>query len=161
MKGEQHKGMKDRILIQLSGYAMALMMVLIVIQVIARYVFVSPLSWSEELTRAVFVWFTMVGVYLAFRQGRHIGIEAFPRLMGNLGKKIVRIIENIVVLAFIVIMTWYGMSYAMSMSQNTPALRIPMWLIYGIIPLTGLALVIDSIRQILHISTSERKAEQI
>lgn len=153
--------MKDRILIQLSGYAMIVMMILIVLQVIARYIFISPLSWSEELTRAIFVWFTMVCVYLAFRQGRHIGIEAFPRLMGKLGKKIVRLIENVVILVFIVTMTWYGMSYAISMSQSTPALGIPMWLIYGIIPLTGLALVIDSIRQISNISASERKAEQL
>ena len=35
---------------------MALMTLLVFVQVIMRYVFISSLSWSEELARFIFLW---------------------------------------------------------------------------------------------------------
>lgn len=153
--------MRDKFTINLGGYAMALMMVLIVAQVIARYVFKSPFSWTEELTRAVFVWATMIAVYMALKQKRHIGIEAIPRFMGNAGQKTVKVIEILLVLFFLGVMTWQGTLYAMMVKQKTPALSIPMTLIYGIIPLTGAVMIIESISQIISLLRCERKVEQL
>jgi TRAP-type C4-dicarboxylate transport system permease small subunit len=45
------------------------------LQVVFRYVFQSPLSWSEELARYLFVWSGFLGVALATMRGAHFAID--------------------------------------------------------------------------------------
>ena len=40
--------------------------------VVARYVFVAPLVWSDELASLLFIWLTMLGAVIAFRRGEHM-----------------------------------------------------------------------------------------
>ena len=49
------------------------------LQVICRYVFNSPLVWSEELARYLFVWIGLVGAGAAVRTGGHFGLDLLVR----------------------------------------------------------------------------------
>ena len=44
--------------------------------VIARYVFHSPLIWSDELASILFLWLVMLGLAVAFERGDHMRMTA-------------------------------------------------------------------------------------
>ena len=48
-------------------------------QVFARYVLSSPLIWSEELARYLFVWIVLIGAAAAVRLNEHFGLDLLRR----------------------------------------------------------------------------------
>jgi TRAP-type C4-dicarboxylate transport system permease small subunit len=53
-------------------------------QVVLRYLFNAPLTWSEELARYLFIWCAFLGWIVAFRRNTHLSIsfvaERLPRV---------------------------------------------------------------------------------
>jgi tripartite ATP-independent transporter DctM subunit len=49
---------------------------ILLIGVIARYVFRSPLMWTDELAQAVFLWLGMIGAIVALNRGEHMRMTA-------------------------------------------------------------------------------------
>ncbi|MFD1625629.1 TRAP transporter large permease subunit [Azospirillum griseum] len=45
----------------------------------ARYVFHTPLVWSDELASLIFLWLAMLGAVVALRRGEHMRLTAFVR----------------------------------------------------------------------------------
>ncbi len=45
--------------------------------VVSRYVFQSPLTWSDELASALFLWLAMLGAVVALRRGEHMRLTVF------------------------------------------------------------------------------------
>jgi TRAP-type C4-dicarboxylate transport system permease small subunit len=72
-------------------------------QVITRYVLDSPLIWSEEAARYLFVWVSMIGAALAIREGGHFGLDVLIRPMPKL-KSILAPSVTVVVVAFLLIL---------------------------------------------------------
>ena len=48
------------------------------LQIVNRFVFRLPLSWSEELQRFVHIWIVILAVPVAYRRGAHIGMNMLP-----------------------------------------------------------------------------------
>ena len=44
--------------------------------VVARFVFHSPLIWSDELASMLFIWLAMFGAVIALRRGEHMRMTA-------------------------------------------------------------------------------------
>jgi TRAP-type C4-dicarboxylate transport system permease small subunit len=61
------------------GALVAAMTVTSFLQVVCRYVLNSPLVWSEELARYLFVWIGLVGAGAAVRTGGHFGLDLLYR----------------------------------------------------------------------------------
>jgi len=55
-------------------------------QVIARYVFIQPFRWTEELARYAFIWMSFLGASMAFKDNTNISIDTIAT---RLPKKIV------------------------------------------------------------------------
>jgi tripartite ATP-independent transporter DctM subunit len=47
----------------------------------ARYIFNSPLIWSDELATVLFVWLSALGSVIALRRGEHMRLTAFVRIL--------------------------------------------------------------------------------
>ena len=61
------------------GALVAAMTLTSFLQVVCRYVLNSPLVWSEELARYLFVWIGLVGAGAAVRTGAHFGLDLLYR----------------------------------------------------------------------------------
>ena len=68
--------------------ALAAMAVIMGIQVIARYIFGASLSWSEELTRYIFIWAGFLSVSYCTKKCISIKIEQFVAMFPKRGKAI-------------------------------------------------------------------------
>src|SRR3954467_12412482 len=53
--------------------------------VVARYVFLQPIVWSDELAGAIFLWLSMLGAVIALRRGEHM---CFVGLTGRGGPRL-------------------------------------------------------------------------
>ena len=68
----------------LNATAFAFLTLLAVWQVITRYVFNDPSTWSEELSSYMFAWVTLLGAAYVFGQMGHMNI---PILIERLSQK--------------------------------------------------------------------------
>mgnify|MGYP003147398950 FL=1 len=90
----------------LTCATLAIIVTLTLAQVVFRYFFDSPLLWSDELSRLLVVWMTFIGAAVVCWQGRHLSVDVFVNLMPEKVRKIIRISNQILALAFLGVMTW-------------------------------------------------------
>src|SRR4051794_41815726 len=50
--------------------------------VVSRYVFHSPLTWSDELASILFLWLAMLGAVVAYRRVEHMRMSALVNRAG-------------------------------------------------------------------------------
>lgn len=128
----------------LLNMLMAVLVTVVFLQVIFRFVLGSPLAWTEELARYSLIWLTFLGAAYAMSLRAHIGMEFFVNLFRTPGKKALYLIASIASLMFFLLMVVEGYNLAMQgMAQTSPVLRIPMGMIYMIIPVSGAILIIN------------------
>lgn len=100
------------------------------IQVFSRYVLGQSLSWSEEITRYLFIWCGFLSVSFCSKKCLSIKIEQFVVLFPRRGKALFKIINHTFELIFFLYMIPFSFSYMMSAVQSgqlSPACNIPMY----------------------------------
>ncbi len=132
-------------------FCVAALAVLLIANVFARTFFQS-IYFAEELSKFLVMLTTFTGVSYGVRKARHIRMGAFLDAMPVKMEKVFIIIISLVSALVMGIMTWFSYLYlmnAMDMAHMTPALRMPKWTFYVVIPVGfGLA-CIQYIRTIL------------
>jgi TRAP-type C4-dicarboxylate transport system permease small subunit len=127
---------------------MSLMTVIMFIQVVARRVFSRSLSWSEELARYLFLWLIYLGISYGAKIRKHIKIEAFLAVFPKKARPFVTILGDILFLGFAVFIIYTSFIWVqrqIMLGQLSPALHVPMWVIYAS-PFVGF--IMTSIRQV-------------
>lgn len=110
-------------------------------QVAARYIFNNPLSWSEELSRLVFIWTVFLGAGVMVRHGGHVSVDSLVLLLPKPLQKLLSYFSIFVIAASCVILVAYGWKIIATIGSLSPALRVPMRAFYGAVP-TGAALIL-------------------
>lgn len=125
------------------------MVVVVFVATVARYLDLFPMFWGEELARYIMVYLAYTGAGLAMKTGSHISVSFLVDRIKN--AKIRRLFDvlSLAVLLFftssIVIMMINIIQRLVAMKQTSPALFIPIWIMYAAVPY-GMILV--SIRAI-------------
>jgi TRAP-type C4-dicarboxylate transport system permease small subunit len=106
---------------------LAVMTVLITWQVFARFVVGDSLTFSEEVSRFLMIWLTLLGSAYAVRRGSLLAVELLPDLLHGTAWKVVKVSAHLLSLAFYVILITYGWQIASIVSyQKAPATGISM-----------------------------------
>ncbi len=106
------------------------MTVIMGVQIFCRYVLSMSLSWSEELTRYLFIWSGFLSVSYCSKKCLSIKIEQFVAAFPRRGKAIFKIVNHTFELIFFIYMIPFAYSYMMSSvysGQLSPACGIPMY----------------------------------
>ena len=156
---DKAKNILDQILKVVSVVLFIAMVLLTTYQVIARYVFKSPSSISEVLTRYAFVWLIIVSATYVFGQRDHIAITFLRDKFKGMGRKIIDVaIECVIIIFSATIMVYGGFTVTrMNMLQYDSMLNIPTGIVYSIIPVCGVLIILYSIYNI--IQSAKTKAE--
>lgn len=119
------------------------MVVVVVAQVIWRYLLGAALPWSEELARFLFIWITFLGASIASRRAAHIGMDSLVKLLNPRWQRYAGIAGDLVVALFLVVMvvSGWGLTKATT-DQPSPALDLSMSWVYLSIPLGGIAMLV-------------------
>lgn len=110
----------------------------VILQVFSRYVLNHSLFWSEELARYLLVWLTFIGATVAYHRSMHPGVDVIFKRLERKNRQRIKRLVHLVSLIFFLVMIWYGCTFAYFIRvQTSPALALPKWLIFSIIPISG------------------------
>ncbi len=115
----------------------AALAVLLMANVAARTFFQS-IYFAEEISMFLVMLITFTGVSYGVRKARHIRMGAFLDAMPPKMEKVFIIVISLVSAIVMAMMAWASWEYlinAMSRGHMTPALRLPKWIFYVIIPI--------------------------
>ena len=140
------------------------MTVIMGIQVFARYALGASLSWSEELTRYLFIWSGFISVSYCTKKCISIKIEQFVAMFPRRGESIVQSGEPHDRTCLVLYLIPYAVLYlksAFESGQVSPACQIPMYYIQAA-PLFSFVLVAFRIiqRWIIEFKIVIRKDEE-
>jgi TRAP-type C4-dicarboxylate transport system permease small subunit len=100
------------------------------LNVVARYVFNSPIDWAEEFSRYAFIWLAFMAAVVANNHGRQITIDILVTSLPRGGQKTCRIVVDVVTLALMGAMAYYGWLAARTATSQTATLGIPRFWVY-------------------------------
>lgn len=125
----------------LTGLAAAMFLVmtaLVCLQVFYRYVLNSPLTGSEEATRAILIYIVMLGSAVAVGNRSHMAIDYFYHKLPAFFRKAAALLCLLSIGAISLLLMVKGSELAQrTMMQSTPALQIPKGLIVYAFPVGG------------------------
>ena len=125
------------------GFSMA---ALVAVQVFFRYALNHSLFWSEELARFLLVWLTFLGASVAYHRRAHPGIDTVALLLPACLKKTAAICVHLASLCLFSVMIVYGCQFAYFVRlQISPALYLPKWIIYSVVPFSGGVLMLHAL----------------
>jgi TRAP-type C4-dicarboxylate transport system permease small subunit len=125
--------------------------ILVFAQVIMRYVFNSSLSWSEELTRFIFIWQIWLGTSMGLREKKHIKVEVLQGALGPKAVLIMDMVANLIWMAACIYFAYGGTVLVLDlMGKNaiSTAMSIPLWIVYAALPFSSFILVIRQALQL-------------
>ncbi|MCI6175987.1 TRAP transporter small permease [bacterium] len=126
-----------------SVVIVAVMVLLVLWQVVARYLLNNPSTFTEALTRYLFVWLVLVSATYAFGSRDHMCISVLNARLKGRAKTAVNIAIEVLTILFAACVMIFGGSVItrMQMVSMDSSLHIPMGLVYSIIPICGVLTV--------------------
>jgi TRAP-type C4-dicarboxylate transport system permease small subunit len=146
MKSLVHKLTRcDHLLAKGEGWVLItlvmVMTVVVMLQVIYRYVLARPLDWSEELARYLFVWISILGAALSVQRRGHFGMDFFFRMFPDKGRRFLIFLIYFLMGVVILVILVEGISLVRkTAAQQSPAMEISMGWAYACLPV-GAALM--------------------
>lgn len=136
----------------LIGAALAFSSALLFVNVVLRYVFLSPLNWAEEATLYLLVWIVFIGGSIAIRTRGHMAIDLLPLALAPANRRRLAVAVALATLAFFVVFFWYSLEHTLrvrSIDQLTPVMQAPMWLTYLAMPVGSFLMGLRTIQSIV------------
>lgn len=139
----------------LCSLFLAITVIVVMLQVILRYLFHSPIFWFEELTRYLLVWVSFLGLPIIYRHGEMACVDILVKKISAknlINKVIVEIIVKIVILVSLFILGSFGVKLVMTPTikhQLSPSMRMPMSVLYAAVPVGCFLTILQLLLNIL------------
>lgn len=145
MFSPQTKLSLDKLIAHLLVVLMSLMVLNVTWQVVSRYVFQSPSSFTDELSRYMLIWVGMLGAAYVAGKNEHLAIDILlTKLEEKAQDKLMILINSCILIFALVVMVMGGSNLVyltFILEQKSAVLQIPLAYIYGIIPFSGLLVI--------------------
>lgn len=147
----------NRLLIKILEITVMLVMGILVCDVLwgvfSRKVIQHQSSWTEELARMLLVWVSLLGASIGFIRGSHLGVDYFVGKLSVKMQTICKIVVYLLVAFFTAVVMIYGgirlVVSTFQADQVLQALRIKVWYVYLVVPISGFFIFVFSIETII------------
>lgn len=136
-----------------SGLLIAAGLGVLFLQVIMRYVLSMPTTWHDEIGRYLIIWGVLIGSAVAIRDNQHIKVDIFYKLLPKGLQKWVNVFAYLITMFFFAFMIIYGYQIVIEKfisGQNSTG-GFPLWIIYLILPISGVLMIIRTIAKLIGI----------
>ncbi|MBW2037325.1 MAG: TRAP transporter small permease [Deltaproteobacteria bacterium] len=108
-------------------------------QVVFRYVFHQPLSWSEELARFLFMWIALLGAAYGFKVKSHFAVIFVVKRFGKKAQRLTRHLIVVTVSAFLIVFIVKSIQYILgaTLHQTAPGTHLSMAFPHSSAPVGG------------------------
>jgi TRAP-type C4-dicarboxylate transport system permease small subunit len=115
-------------------------------QVVGRYLFNAPPSWSEELARFLQVWIALLASALCIHQGMHLGVDYLLYAVPPRGRAALEVLVHVLVSGFLLLLLVQGIKILdVAAAQTSPAMGINMWYAYLAVPVGAALMLLESV----------------
>ncbi len=143
----------DTFIASLLTLIMGLMVINVLWQVFTRFVMSNPSSFTDELARYLMIWVGVLGAAYISGKNMHVAIDVLSnKLTEKKQRNLSLIVHGIVILFSLLVLVIGGfrLVYITAvLNQNSPALHIPLAVVYAVIPISGLLIIYYKINDIL------------
>jgi TRAP-type C4-dicarboxylate transport system permease small subunit len=123
---------------------LAMMFVVIMWEVVARYVLASPAFWTEEFARYVMFYLVLVGSSVAIRQEAHPALRLITDKFSPRLRFLWRLLLDILIVIVLLMILVKGISMAVDeWIGRTPALRVRFFWVYLALPIGALLMMVQ------------------
>lgn len=121
------------------------MFVVVLAQVVFRYVLAHPLPWSEELARYLMVWVACLAASEAYVKGNHVGVTLIVNAVRPKQRKIMILIIHSAVCVLMGVVVYQGFALSLMVGdQLSPAMELPMTWPYMAVPVGAVLIFIQA-----------------
>jgi len=114
-------------------------------QVLGRYLFNAPPSWSEELARFLQVWIALLASALCVQQGMHLGVDYLLYAVSPRARALLEVLVHVLVSGFVLLLVVQGLRLLeVAAVQSSPAMGINMWYAYLAVPVGAALMLLES-----------------
>ena len=125
------------------GGAIASIVLITIASVFYRYVLNAPLSWTEQVSRILFVWSVFAGAAVLYRHVLHIAIDMFVVMLPRPLQKALAAINHALMLFVSVMMLIFGWQVTEgTLGQTFGALEISPATFYSAAPFCGALMIV-------------------
>jgi len=116
------------------------------VQVVARYVFNQPPTWTEELARFCQVWIILLASSICVRKGSHLAVDYLgPALTPRVRRGVAVVTGSLIVLYSAVVVIWGVRLLMIGLVQTSPAMHWNMGFVYLVFPIAGGLMLLEAI----------------
>ncbi len=136
----------------LSSTMIVAFTLLLMVNVVSRYVFNLPLFAAEELALLILVWMGYISIAYSVSKQEQIGMGLVVDKLPERAKRITSIIVDIIMLAISTILLWSTFEWLNSTSvayERAVALDVPKWPFFMVIPIFWGVLTIHLTSQLM------------
>lgn len=120
---------------------LAIMVTISFLNVITRYILKYSMAFTEELTLYLFVWVTLLGTSLAFKDGANISVTIFYNKFNKKWRKYLYLFSTTCTIIFFAGLAYWGIveiTEEIEMNVMTEALEFPVWFFTISMPIVAL-----------------------
>lgn len=148
----------EKIYEAILGYGTLAMAFILIGNVLSRTLLGRSWSFAEEVGQALLVVVTFVGVAYCSLKAKHINMSAIYDLVPRNVKKIMMVLNHGITGTIMLYLAYLGMMYTLrvqELGRVTPALRIPSYILCGIVAVGLLLTGIEHVRTFIKNLTSK------
>lgn len=146
----------------LTGILTGLMVLFVFMNVVLRTCFNSGLTWSEELSRYLFVFVTYVGAISAMRVNGHLGVDTLISRVPRPLQMVMYVVSQLVIAALMCILVHgSGKMVLQNTESRTAALGISYALLYSVGIITGVSIAAMAVANIVYAATHPSEISSI
>lgn len=138
----------------LTGILTGLMVLFVFLNVVLRTCFNSGLTWSEELSRYLFVFVTYVGAISAMRVNGHLGVDTLISRVPPQLQMLMYVVSQLLIATLMCILVHgSGKMVLQNTESRTAALGISYALLYSVGIITGVSIAAMAVANIIYAVT--------
>jgi len=123
----------------IAAFGIAAGVVLAFVNVVARYIFESSLTWASELTIYLFLWSTFFGAVYCFKKDAHIAVDVFLEKAPPNLRKFLILLTLLISAVYVGSIAYFGYQYVLlyiDLGEVSVDLNIPLWIPYVVVPIS-------------------------
>lgn len=147
---ERAYSLVNRFLENIIAVLMAFIVLLLFAEVVSRYGFNAPISWSEEMATYAFIWMLYIGAGVAFYRNVHIRVDYISAKLAPGTMKKIEFSLNLIMGSFFIFLVIMGMRFVLpnlhADSYTLPVIKLG-W-VYAAVPVGALLMLCNVLRNI-------------
>ena len=147
----------DSFLSKILVLIMSVMVINVLWQVFTRYVTGDPSSFTDELARYLMIWVGVLGAAYVSGKNLHVAIDIIPSRQKAKTRERLKIVVTLLIILFVLFAFVIGGSRLVYVShilgQHSPALQIPLAVVYIIIPISGALIMYYKISDLFNLKS--------